>query len=159
MWSTFLLQDLCFFITELQSSHWQSEISLSTDLPTSLNPKPGGSGPKSFSSCKKCFGSLLGGLGAWKFWKLVCWDWLKMRFQHVRHINFRVKNIAVKVLRSSSDSGNWCCLTVRLVEFIVYLEILVMYREDGRISGVPRPNRGSWHFCEYLNFCHFHLLG
>ena len=37
--------------------------------------------------------------------------------------------IVVKVLRSLYNSGNWCCLTIRLFEFAAYLEILVMYRE------------------------------
>ena len=40
----------------------------------------------------------------------------------------------VKVLRGSSNSGNWNCLTIRLFEFTSYLEILVMYREGGRVS-------------------------
>ena len=58
---------------------------------------------------RNIFWPLVGGSGACflrKFWKLVSWDWLKMHFQHFRHNQF-----VVKMLRSSSNRGNWCCLT------------------------------------------------
>ena len=35
------------------------------------------------------------------------------------------------MLRSSSNRGNWCCLTRKLFEFTAYLEILVMYHGAG----------------------------
>ena len=57
---------------------------------------------------------------------------------------FQTHQFVVKMLRSSSNRGNWCCLTIKLFEFTAYLEILVMYREGGRIScipGVSWPNR------------------
>ena len=34
------------------------------------------------------------------------------------------------MLRSSSNRGNWCCLTIKLFEFIAYLEILVRVGES-----------------------------
>ena len=58
---------------------------------------------------EKFFWPLVGGSGGMlprKVWKLVSWDWLKMHFQHFTHNQF-----VVKMLRSSSNRGNWCCLT------------------------------------------------
>ena len=41
-----------------------------------------------------------------------------------------------KMLRNSSNRGNWCCLTRKLFEFTAYLDILVMYHrhECGKIN-------------------------
>ena len=39
------------------------------------------------------------------------------------------------------------------LEFTAYLEILAMYREDGRVScipGVSRPSRETWQVCYEL---------
>ena len=52
-----------------------------------------------------------------------------MHFQHFK-LSHQFVN---KMLRSSSNRGNWCCLTRKLFEFTAYLEILVMYHEGGRI--------------------------
>ena len=57
---------------------------------------------------------------------------------------FYTHKSVVNMLRSSSNRGNWCCLTRKLFELTAYLESLVMYREGGKIScmqGVSRPNR------------------
>ena len=107
--------------------------SLCSELPTWLNPKT----LKNFMLPRK-------------FWKLVSWDWLKMHLQHFRH-----NQLVNKMLRSSSNRGDWCCLTRELFGFTAYLEILVMYHEGGRIRcilGVSRPNRKTWQVCSYWSF-------
>ena len=65
---------------------------------------------------------------------------------------FQTHQFVNKMLRNSSNRGNWCCLTIKLFEFTAYLEILVMYHEGGRIRcilGVSRPNRKTWQDCLY----------
>ena len=66
---------------------------------------------------------------------------------------FWTHQFVVKMLRSSGNRGNWCRLTIKLFKFTAYLEILVMYREGGRIScipGVSRRNREIWQVCNYI---------
>ena len=51
---------------------------------------------------------------------------------------FWTHQMFIKVLRSSSNSGNWCCLTIRLFEFTAYLKIL-------DFSDVPRGRGNQLH--------------
>ena len=59
-------------------------------------------------------------------------------------LDLKAAQFVAKVLRSLNNSGNWCCLTIKLFEFTAYLEIFVMYPESGRVSwirGVSQPNQ------------------
>ena len=47
----------------------------------------------------------------------------------------------VKMLRSSSSRGNWCCLTRKLFEYTAYLET---DHEGGKISCIPGVSKPNW---------------
>ena len=65
---------------------------------------------------------------------------------------FQTHQLVNKMLISSSNRGDWCCLTRELFGFTAYLEIVVMYHEGRRIRcilGVSRPNQKTWQVCSY----------
>ena len=134
--------------------------SLYSELPTWLNPKTLKKlfwlWSKNFSSrsgARKIFWSPCRGSGGMLPQKILKINVL--RLAENAFPTFLRHQLVNKMLRSSSNRWDWCCLTRELFGFTAYLEILVMYNEGGRIRcilGVSWPNWKTWQVCSYWSF-------
>ena len=105
---------------------------------------------------EKFFGPLVTGSGGMLPQKILKISVL--RLAESAFPTFWTHQFVVKMLRSSSNRGNWCCLTIKLFEVTADLEILVMYYEGGRISCIPGDLAVLFILKSFLaEFIHFFL--